>query len=212
MHVAFDMDGVLLDSESTLDWLDRALAKTLDTFDVEPTRTNLELLYPTNLRDFDDAADTLGVPPAELWAVRHRNYVREKRAAIQSGEIGPFADIDELHSIAEIVPLSIISNSPESVVETFVAEAELADVIDHCIGRGPERTAVETMKPAPDFFERLDAMTDASGYVYVGDNTSDALFAQRTGMRFVHLDREVGAVTSLAAVRSMIENERELEF
>lgn len=204
MHVAFDMDGVLLDSESTLVWLDRALAETLHTFDVEPTRTNLELLYPTNLRDFDDAAETLGVPPEELWPVRHRAYVREKTAAIETGEIGPFSDIDELHSLAETASLSIISNSPESVVETFVAEAGLADAIEHRIGRGPERAAVETMKPAPAFFERLDAMTDASEYVYVGDNTSDALFAQRTGMRFVHLDREVGTVTSLTEARSVI--------
>lgn len=207
MHVAFDMDGVLLDSESKLDWLDRALEETLRTFDVEPTRTNLELLYPTNLRDFDTAADTLGIPPEELWPVRHQAYVREKTRAIQHGEIGPFSDVDELHSLAETASLSIISNSPEPIVETFVAEAGLEDVIDHRIGRGPERAAVESMKPATAFFDRLDALTDAAAYVYVGDNTTDALFAQRTGMRFVHLDREVGAVSSLAGVRSAIADE-----
>ncbi|MDZ7850668.1 MAG: HAD hydrolase-like protein [Halodesulfurarchaeum sp.] len=205
MHVAFDMDGVLLDSESDLSWLDRALEETLRRFDVEPTDSNRKLLYPTNLRDFDTAAETLGVPPEELWPVRHEAYVREKRAAIQSGEIAPFSDINELHSIAEFASLSIISNSPESIVETFVAEAGLEDAIDHRIGRGPERAAVETMKPARTFFDRLNAMTDASEYVYVGDNSSDALFAQRTGMTFVHLDREKGAVTSLFEARERIE-------
>lgn len=206
MHVGFDMDGVLLDTSSDLSWLDRALDETLRTFDIEPTEASRKLLYPGNLRDFDRAAEELGVSPEELWPVRHRAYVREKNAAIRDGEIGPFSDIDELHTLAEVTSLSIISNSPQPVVETFVAEAGLEDVIEHRIGRGKERDAVEEMKPATTFFDRLDADTKASSYVYVGDASSDALFAQRTGMVFVHLDREVGAVTSLGEAKAEIIN------
>ncbi|MFB6085216.1 MAG: HAD family hydrolase [Halodesulfurarchaeum sp.] len=208
MHVAFDMDGVLLDSESDLSWLDRALTETLSAFDVEATHSNRQLLHPTNLRDFDAAAKALDIPAEQLWPVRHRAYVGEKTAAIRSGEIGPFGDIDELHPLAEAVPISIISNSPESVVETFVDAAGLDDIIDHRIGRGPNREAVESMKPATDFFDRLEEATGASEYVYVGDNTTDALFASRTGMTFVHLDRDGGAVTSLSEVRNRIEDVR----
>jgi phosphoglycolate phosphatase len=206
MHVGFDMDGVLLDSTADLSWLDRALTETLETFDLEPTADRRELLYPTNLRDFDAAAAELGVSPGDLWPVRHRTYVREKNRAIREGEIGAFEDVDELHALAERVPLSILSNSPESVVETFVAESGLESVIEHRIGRGPDRDAVASMKPATRFFDRLDDATDATRYVYVGDTTSDALFAQRAGMEFVHLDREVGEVTSLAGARARIED------
>ncbi len=204
MHVGFDMDGVLLDTSSDLSWLDRALDETLRTFDIEPTEASRKLLYPTNLRDFDRVAEELGVSPEDLWPVRHRAYVREKNAAIREGEIGPYSDIGELHTLADMASLSIISNSPESVVETFVTEVGLEDVIEHRIGRGKERDAVEAMKPATTFFDRLEAATEASSSVYVGDASSDALFAQRTGMAFIHLDREVGEITSLSSARERI--------
>ncbi|MBS3760464.1 HAD family hydrolase [Halodesulfurarchaeum sp.] len=204
MHVVFDMDGVLLDSESDLTWLHRALDETLRTFDIEVTQNSRELLYPTNLRDFDQAANTLGVPPADLWPVRHRTYVREKNAAIRTDSIGPFADVEELPSLANDASISIISNSPESVVETFVESADLDPVIDHIIGRGATRDAVEHMKPATTFFERLEGQAKEPPAVYIGDASSDALFAQRTGMDFLHLDREAGALRSISAVVSRL--------
>jgi phosphoglycolate phosphatase len=63
---------------------------------------------------------------------------------------------------------------------------------------------VEHMKPATAFFERLDGQANETPAVYVGDASSDALFAQRTGMDFLHLDHEVGALGSLSAVVSRL--------
>jgi phosphoglycolate phosphatase len=204
MHVVFDMDGVLLDSRADLSWLDRALDDTLEAFDVEPTPERRELLYPTNLRDFERAATELGVPAGDLWPIRHSNYVREKDRAIRDGTIGPFPDIEELRALAQEYPVSIISNSPQTIVETFLEVAGLEAVVQHAIGRGETIAAIERMKPDPAFYDELVERAGNSAYVYVGDSTSDALFAQRTGMDFVHLDREVGEARSLAEATDRI--------
>ncbi|MFB6109472.1 MAG: HAD family hydrolase [Halodesulfurarchaeum sp.] len=204
MHVVFDMDGVLLDAQADPAWLDRALDATLEAFDLEPTPERRELLHPKNLRDFERAATSLGVSPADLWSVRHRNYVREKDAAIRAGAIGPFPDVEEVCALSREYPVSIISNSPESIVETFLEAADLGDVVQHAIGRGESMDAIERMKPDPAFYEELDRRAGDARYVYVGDAASDALFAQRTGMAFVHLDREVGEATSLAEAADRI--------
>jgi len=204
MHVAFDMDGVLLDSTADLSWLDRALDRALQAFDLEPTPEHRRRLYPTNLRNFESAAADLGLPAEPLWERRHEEYVTEKTAAIENGTIGPFEDLAELRPIAEAVPISIVSNSPQSVVDTFVETAGLEPIVDQRIGRGDTLAAIEEMKPARAFYDRLDAAVGADRYVYVGDGQTDALFAQRTGMAFVHLDREEGEVRSLEAARRRI--------
>lgn len=204
MHVAFDMDGVLLDSTADLSWLERALDRTLRAFDLEPTPERRRQLSPQNLRNFEAVAADLGVPAESLWERRHEEYVAEKTAAIEDGTIGPFGDLDELRDLAKETSFSIVSNSPQTVVETFVDIAELEPIVEERIGRGVSLAALEEMKPARTFYDRLDASVGADRYLYVGDGQTDALFAQRTGMEFVHLDRETGEVRSLAAARRKI--------
>lgn len=204
MHVAFDMDGVLLDSTSGGDWYRRALDRTLRDVDREPTPDRRTLLGPSNLRDFESVAAELDVPAERLWTIRHDNYVREKAAAIEDGRIEPFDDLVELHLIADLAPISIVSNSPASIVDTFVETADLGSIVETSIGRGDDLEALDRMKPAQDFYDRLVERTNGEEYVYVGDSRTDALFAQRTGMDFLHLDREAGEVRTLADVRERI--------
>ncbi|MFW5965563.1 MAG: HAD family hydrolase [Halodesulfurarchaeum sp.] len=200
MHVAFDMDGVLLDVEANLEWLERALNDALTAVGVEPTAQRRALLHPRNLRDFPSAARELGVDPDTLWPRRHDAYVREKTAAIHDGEIGPFPDVDRVHDIAAEYPVSVISNSPQPIVDTFLTDTGLDSTVEVAIGRGSTIDALDRMKPDPAYFETLHSQVGEEEYVYVGDTSSDALFAGRTGMDFIHLNRERGPIDSMAAV------------
>ncbi len=205
MHVVFDLDGVLLDSESDLDWLDRALDETLAAFDIEPSEAHRGRLYPANLREFERAAESFDVPVEELWSVRNDRYTREKLAAIESGEIGPYPDVDLVEDIGRDYPVSIISNSPQAVVEAFVEHTGLDGHVEHAIGRDPGLEAIDRLKPDTHFYEVLDDRADAEAYVYVGDTPSDAEFARRTGMDYIHLDRDGESPNTLADVRERLE-------
>ncbi|MFB6153990.1 MAG: HAD family hydrolase [Halodesulfurarchaeum sp.] len=204
MHVVFDLDGVLLDSERDLDWLERALTRTLEDLDLPVTDENLERLYPGNLSDLERTAEAVDVPAEELWRVRNEHYVREKTSAIESGEIRPYDDVEIVREIASRYPVSIVSNSPQSVVETFVEEAWLQGVFEMVIGRGTDPEAIEQLKPDTHPYERLVDAVGEDRFVYVGDSDSDREFAERTGMAFVQVDREGGRVSDLRDVRARL--------
>ena len=204
MHVVFDLDGVLLDSESDLSWLEGALSATLQSVGLEDTADNRAALFPTSRKRLEALADEAGVSTHHLWAVRNRHYTESKVAAIESGTIGPYEDVEAVRDLATAYDLGIISNSPQSIVETFVAHVDLDGVFHPMVGRGTALEDVERMKPHTHLFERLHEQTATDQYVYVGDQETDREFAERAGMDFICLDREGGPTRSLYDVRDRI--------
>ncbi|MFB6300390.1 MAG: HAD family hydrolase [Halobacteriales archaeon] len=187
--VAFDLDGVLLNSEQDLSWLDRALSATLEELDLPVTEGNKDRLWPADVAKIERTAAQFGIAAERLWKVRNRHYTETKVAAIESGELEPFDDIDHLYTLDG--PFGIISNSPETVVERFVDVYDLEDLFTILIGRGADLQDLNRLKPEPHFYRELIAATDqsASRYVYVGNAESDRTFANRTGMEYIHVDR-----------------------
>ncbi|MFW5918768.1 MAG: HAD family hydrolase [Halanaeroarchaeum sp.] len=206
MHVVFDLDGVLLDSESDLSWLDSALEETLESFGLEPNETNRRALFPPSRAEMRELAETAGVSIERLWAVRNRNYVDAKVSAIETGQIGPYPDVGVVEELSRRFPVGIVSNSPQIVVETFLDETGLTDIVDEAIGRGMELADVDRLKPDPHLYERFHEAAAGNEYVYVGDEPSDREFAERTGMDFVHLDRENGPVATLYDVQDRLDD------
>ena len=51
--VAFDLDDVLLDTESNLDWLYRSFWRTLAEHGITSSLENLQLIHSKNLYRFD---------------------------------------------------------------------------------------------------------------------------------------------------------------
>jgi len=188
MNVGFDLDGVLLDSAADLAWLDRGLDAALAELDIEPTESNRRKLYPDALADLETVATEFGVEPDHLWATRTRNYTEAKVAAIRSGELTPFEDLDAIERVTDET-LFCVSNSPQEVVEAFLDVTGYDGEFSVTVGRGHAREALDRLKPDPAMFEPVaDALGDGE-YVYVGDRDTDREFAARTGMGYVHLDR-----------------------
>jgi phosphoglycolate phosphatase len=188
MKVGFDLDGVLLDSESDRSWLDRALDSALAALDLPVTEENRRRLYPASVHDFAESTAELPVDTDHLWHVRTRHYTETKVEAIRTGELEPFADVRAIERLTDRTCF-LVSNSPQEVVDAFVETTEYDDLFAATVGRGQARADLADLKPAPAFYERVAEQLGDGEYVYVGDKASDREFAANTGMEYVHLDR-----------------------
>jgi phosphoglycolate phosphatase len=185
----FDLDGVLLDSETDIAWLNRAAERTLAHFGIENLQQNLESLYAKNVKRFKEISDELGIEASALWPIRNKFYTEEKLLAMKQGSIKPFSDVKEIYKLQREYELSIISNSPQSVVDLFINDFGFSDLFSFGIGRGDSLTDIEHMKPHPFLFTRFSERTSATSYMYIGDRPSDRVFAENTGMSFALIDR-----------------------
>lgn len=212
-HLVFDLDGVLLDSESDLTWLDRALEAALVELEVPDTELARSRLYPATVERVRELAAEFGVDAERLWTVRNAHYVRVKLAAIESGELAPFDDVEVLGDLAAGHDLHIVSNSPQAVVDSFVETNGFERWFDVRLGRGETLEDLDRLKPARYPYEVLvERIGDgdpprvaADPLVYVGDTETDRAFAERTGMRFVHLTRDRRGVGSLRELAALLE-------
>lgn len=187
--VIFDLDGVLLDSETNLDWLDRALEKALVELDLPLTRENVEKLYPGGLQDFETAVKDFPFPPEKIWKVRDKHYVAEKLEMIDRGDLRPFPDVNSLEKLRDGYSLGVISNSPEEAVDRFIKAYDFEDLFQAWVGRGSNLNSLREIKPDPTLFQRLKEKIGDGKFWYVGDREVDRRFAENTGMEFLHLTR-----------------------
>ncbi len=186
----FDLDGVLLDSESDLTWLYTALEKTLKHLGMESSEENLMKIHSKNVHRFNAMSIELGVEAEDLWETRNREYIEEKIRAMKNGMIKPFSDVDCLYELKGKYGLSIISNSPQEIVDLFIEEFNYEDLFDCGIGRGASLVDLKKIKPNSHLLVRLKERIREKKLIYIGDSENDRKFAKNTGMGFMFLSRE----------------------
>jgi phosphoglycolate phosphatase len=199
----FDLDGVLLDSESDLSWLQRASVRTLEYFDID-TEEFTELLYSKHVPNFLKISTRLGVDPHILWPVRNRIYTEEKVDAMKHRVITPFSDVSRLYDLKPSFEMGIVSNSPQSVVDFFIQEFEYGDLFQFGIGRGDGLKDIEKMKPHPFLFSLLRKQVRSDHIFYIGDAETDRLFAENTGMLYLSLKREEDVDSSFSSLNEIV--------
>jgi len=201
--IGFDMDGVILDSDTFAEgnWIVEAFMRTLRDFNIPETEENARTLYVNNLRENADAfCERFGVAnPSLLWRRREENYVASKLAALERGEIGLFADVVALEELSSVYPLGIASNSPQVVVDRVIAHFSLDQLFRVWIGRGSAFEDLRIAKPAPHLLERMKEGLESDRGYYVGDQPEDAEAAYAAGLRPIRIVRDGndGDITTL---------------
>lgn len=191
VQVIFDLDGLLLDSESDYTWLNQALDATLQELDLPQTDDYREALYPINEPQFSELATEAGMSPEELWTLRDSKYCLIKREWIESRDLAPFPNVNSLYSLISRHDLHIISNSPQSIVDVFVETYDYTDLFSHVIGRSSDFHSLDSLKPSPDFFYELQSRIEVSenSYMYVGHSETDERFASAVEIPYLPVDR-----------------------
>jgi len=187
--IIFDLDGVLLDSESDMSWMKKALEDTLDYFHIEVTEDNLTKLDRKNLSKFPEIAAFFNINVKDLWKIRNYHYTKRKIEAIQTEQILLFPDVSALYQFANSSELAILSNSPQEVVDVFLKQFHLEKIFTAGIGRSDKYEDIFKLKPHPLLWQRLKPLLIGNTIFYVGDRTTDEIFAHKMKMKFFGLNR-----------------------
>jgi phosphoglycolate phosphatase len=187
--IIFDLDGVLLDSESDMTWMKQALIDTLQSFNIETTEKNLSMLDRKNLSKFPEIATYFQVDVKELWKIRNHYYTKRKREAIKSNLIQPFPDVKSISSLHQTAELAILSNSPQEVVDDFLIQFNLKHMFTAGVGRSERYEDIFRLKPHPLLWKKLAPSLSANTFFYIGDRVSDRVFAEKMKMTFFGLNR-----------------------
>jgi len=203
--IVFDLDGVLLDSESNLSWLYRALERALHEMNVPITKKNVDLIHSNNVHRLPDLAFSLDIDVKRLWDIRNQCYIEEKITAMKNGTITPFNDVKELYKLQDFYELGILSNSPQIVVEQFLSFFHFDGLFSFGIGRGDSYADIKLMKPHHFMMSKLRKQTKNGKFIYIGDLETDRLFAARNQMDFMFLNRFINHNTHQKVYRSLSE-------
>jgi len=202
--ILFDLDGVLLDSESDVSWLERSIKKTLTHFQVPLTEENMSHLHFENIKKFREISKNLKIDPEVLWPIRNKFYTDDKLHAMKQKIIKPFSDVQELYKLKKKFKLGIISNSPQSIVDFFVSEFAYSNLFSFNIGRGNAIWDIEHLKPDVFLFKKIEKQIHKMKVSYVGDRESDREFAKKSNMTYYHVNRIVKSSDSFSDLSELV--------
>lgn len=194
--VIFDMDGVILNSlVENEDWKFEAVEEALQHEQVDTSqlsREDMEKFLGDHGRETCiETCKSYGLDPEKVW-----NLIAETTslARIQQVKDCDFRLYQDARSFLEMLEprdpeLGIISNAPESAVETTMKFFNLKKYFKFY--RGIEDFEdLKLRKPHPDHLKIAEAELKRSPYLYIGDAVSDIRAAKNAGMDSAWVNRK----------------------
>lgn len=212
--VIFDMDGVLLNSlVEDEKWKFDAVKEALKHEGVDPEKFDRDDLRKF-LGDFGrtecvEICEENGIDPAEMWKLIAETTSLARIEKTKKGEFRLYSDARAfLEALNPRDPdTAVISNAPESAVETTMQFFDLKKYFDYY--RGVESFEdLKLRKPHPDHLKIAAAELQSSPSLYIGDAESDIEAAKKAGMDSAWVQREesdsdVGATYSVEDLKEL---------
>ncbi|WP_414838158.1 HAD family hydrolase [Candidatus Nanosalina sp. VS9-1] len=186
--VILDMDGVILNSlVENEDWKFSAVEKALNETGINPerlSRREMEFFLGDHGREkCIEACKKYDLDPGNVWKLIAETTSLARIQQVKSGDFRLYSDarvfLDAVHR--EDRKLGLISNAPESAVETTMKFFELKAYFDFY--RGVESFSdLKLRKPHPDHIQIAEAELKQRPSLYIGDKESDIEAAKNAGI------------------------------
>ncbi len=186
--VIFDMDGVVLNSlVDDEGWKYRAVRQALEELDFNPeklSRSEMDaLLGDYGRSNCIEACRRYDLDPGEVWKLIAETTSVARIQQVKKGEFRLYSDarlfLNAVHRKDR--KLGMISNAPESAVETTMKFFELKNYFDYY--RGVEDFEdLKQRKPNPDHIDIAKAELKKRPSLYIGDKESDIKAAKNAGI------------------------------
>ncbi|WP_331236139.1 HAD family hydrolase [Natronorarus salvus] len=197
--VVFDMDGVLVEGWGTHPAVYREAAdQALSELGAEAVDGQLKTLGETAYSETTaGACRDLGVDPEAFWERREHHASRLANDRLDRGERSLYDDVNTLTTLAESLPLGVVSNNRHETVR-FVVESLLPAPISAYRGRDPTVEGYRRRKPDTHYLNAVLRELDAEDALYVGDRETDVEVAAGAGIDSAFVRRTHNTDSTLA--------------
>ncbi len=212
--VIFDMDGVILNSlVENEDWKFNAVKKALKREDIDSgklSRKEMEKFLGDHGREkCIQICEQYGIKPDRAWELIAETTSLARIQQTKNGEFRLYEDarlfMEALHP--RDPGMAVISNAPESAVETTMKFFNLKKYFGYY--RGVESFEdLKLRKPHPDHLKIAEAELKRKPSLYIGDAESDIKAAKNAGMDSAWVKRK--EFDSETSATYEVENLREL--
>lgn len=196
--VLFDLEGVLLKGESTSkhiyeDAVENALRRKGISTDRISEEEKSALIAPDEFSYYREICNNLGIDPESFWIQKEDEASSLEIEYIKVGNRemaeGARDVLDRLGT--QGVPMGVVSNNSQTVVEFVTDYFCLDQYLDTVHGLNNTIEGFQSRKPEPHYLslalEELDVEPSAEGVAYVGDRFTDIRAAREAGIRPIYV-------------------------
>lgn len=196
--VLFDSDGVLVEppAAETQTEATRAAFRAVGVEDVDQ-RSLDDIVNGATVGRLREICTSYDLEPVEFWRAREHHDERSQFEQFDAGNRDRYADVTAISGLEQ--PCGVVSNNHHSTIEFVLDAFDLASLFDTYYGRPKTIESLERKKPNPHYLERALEDLSCETALYVGDNESDVIAADRAGIDSAFVRRPHCADVTLSA-------------
>jgi len=189
-----DHDGVLVKftAREKLSWAARQAFREMGVEDPDDDAVET-LAISVSPAELHTVSDRYDLDPEQLWQNRDRYISEALLESTRNGGKEPFDDVRALSALD--VPIGIVSNNQQRIVEFVMDYHDLSERFETIHARNPTIESLDRKKPAPTYLQWAIEEMGITNPLYVGDKETDIMAGQRAKLDVALIRRSHNADT-----------------